>query len=86
VRRLRQQHPSRGARHGRRRQRRASRRRQRAPAAWRQPESLRTEIVARLLKLGYPEQGSVEGLAALSAGAKSFVSCAIGRMTAAPED
>lgn len=49
-------------------------------------ESLRGEIASRLLSLGYPEKGSVEGLAALSAGAKSFVSCAIGRMTAAPED
>jgi copper chaperone len=49
------------------------------------PESLRADIVARLLRLGYPEKGSVEGLAALSAGAKSFVSCAIGRMTATPE-
>ena len=49
------------------------------------PESLRSAIAARLLKLGYPEQGSVEGLAALSAGAKSFVSCAIGRFTEEPK-
>ncbi|SDD18079.1 heavy-metal-associated domain-containing protein [Aquimonas voraii] len=49
------------------------------------PLGLRAEIAARLLKLGYPEQGSVEGLAALSAGAKSFVSCAIGRFTDEPK-
>ena len=31
-------------------------------------------------KLGYPEKGSVEGLKAAAAAAKSFVSCAVGRM------
>lgn len=35
----------------------------------------------QLLKMGYPEQGSVEGLKAAGAKAKSFVSCAIGKMT-----
>ena len=38
-------------------------------------ETLRTE----LLRLGYPEAGSAEGLQALAAKGKSFVSCAIGR-------
>lgn len=35
---------------------------------------------ALLLKLGYPERGTAEGMAAAKAMAKSFVSCAIGRM------
>ncbi len=34
----------------------------------------------KLLSLGYPEKGSVHGLQKLTAGAKSFVSCAIGRI------
>jgi copper chaperone len=38
-------------------------------------EALRVE----LLRLGYPEAGSAEGLQALAAKGKSFVSCAIGR-------
>jgi copper chaperone len=33
-----------------------------------------------LLAMGYPEKGSAEGLAAARAKAKSFVSCAIGRV------
>lgn len=33
-----------------------------------------------LAQLGYPEKGSVQGLENLGAKAKSFVSCAIGRM------
>ncbi|TNF36371.1 MAG: cation transporter [Gammaproteobacteria bacterium] len=33
-----------------------------------------------LLKLGYPEKGTAEGIAAAAARAKSFVSCAIGRV------
>jgi len=43
-------------------------------------ESARGEIVARLARLGYPEVGSVEGMQAAAAKAKSFVSCAIGRI------
>jgi copper chaperone len=39
-------------------------------------EPLRSE----LLRLGYPETGSLEGLQALAAKGKSFVSCAIGRL------
>ena len=35
-----------------------------------------------LLGLGYPEAGSTEGVAALKAKAKSFVSCAVGRLAA----
>lgn len=41
----------------------------------------RAVVASRLLALGYPERGSVEGIAALAAGAKSFVSCAIGRIS-----
>ncbi|WFE68045.1 heavy-metal-associated domain-containing protein [Thiomicrospira sp. R3] len=39
------------------------------------------EIKSLLLSLGYPEEGSVEGLNAVGAKAKSFVSCAIGKMS-----
>ena len=43
------------------------------------PDNLRSVIAERLHKLGYPEQGSVDGIAAMAASAKSFVSCAVGR-------
>ncbi|MBO1923158.1 MULTISPECIES: heavy-metal-associated domain-containing protein [Thiomicrorhabdus] len=33
-----------------------------------------------LLSMGYPESGTVEGTKALGAKAKSFVSCAVGKM------
>ncbi|MFW2372498.1 MAG: heavy-metal-associated domain-containing protein [Gammaproteobacteria bacterium] len=33
-----------------------------------------------LLNMGYPEKGSAEGIAAAKAKAKSFVSCAVGRV------
>ena len=35
-----------------------------------------------LKKMGYPERGTTEGFDAFAATAKSFVSCAIGRMSA----
>ncbi|MBN2865621.1 MAG: heavy-metal-associated domain-containing protein [Thiotrichales bacterium] len=38
-------------------------------------------IVERLAQLGYPEVGSLAGLKSVGAKAKSFVSCAVGRMT-----
>ena len=41
---------------------------------------VRAEAYAALAKLGYPERGSVDGLKAAAATAKSFVSCAIGRI------
>ena len=44
-------------------------------------DNLRAELVAKLLKMGYPETGSVEGLKAVGAKAKSFVSCAVGKMS-----
>jgi len=40
----------------------------------------RAEIAQLLLKLGYPEIGTAEGLKAAKAKAKSFVSCAVGRI------
>ena len=44
-------------------------------------DSLRDALVAKLKSMGYPEHGSVSGLAAGFANAKSFVSCAIGRVS-----
>jgi copper chaperone len=43
------------------------------------PEAM-DDARATLLRLGYPEAGSAEGVAALKAKAKSFVSCAVGRL------
>lgn len=43
-------------------------------------EHSRTQLVEVLLSAGYPETGSIEGIRAAKAKAKSFVSCAIGRM------
>ena len=43
-------------------------------------ESRREEVTRLLLKLGYPESGTAEGLEAAKAKAKSFVSCAVGRI------
>lgn len=40
----------------------------------------RAEVAATLARLGYPEKGSVEGLRSAAAVAKSFVSCAVGRL------
>ena len=44
-------------------------------------ESTREAVSARLLQLGYPESGTAEGIAAAKAKAKSFVSCAVGRLS-----
>ncbi len=43
-------------------------------------EEVVSEVKAALLKMGYPEVGSAEGLEALGAKAKSFVSCAVGKL------
>ncbi len=43
-------------------------------------EAHKTETTELLLKLGYPETGTAEGLKAAKAKAKSFVSCAVGRI------
>jgi copper chaperone len=42
---------------------------------------VRADAAAALARLGYPEKGSVDGLKAAAAAAKSFVSCAVGRMS-----
>jgi len=39
------------------------------------------DIKQTLSHMGYPEVGSVEGLKAAGAKAKSYVSCAVGKMT-----
>ncbi|HYX63525.1 MAG TPA: heavy-metal-associated domain-containing protein [Burkholderiales bacterium] len=44
-------------------------------------EDVRAEAAAALARIGYPEKGSVEGMKAAAAAAKSFVSCAIGRLS-----
>ena len=45
-------------------------------------ESTKNEVTQLLLSLGYPESGTAEGLKAAKAKAKSFVSCAIGKINA----
>lgn len=42
---------------------------------------VRPRVVQELLSLGYPERGTLEGLSAGVANAKSFVSCALGRIS-----
>jgi len=44
-------------------------------------ESDKVAVAQLLLKLGYPETGTAEGLKAAKAKAKSFVSCAVGKMS-----
>jgi len=44
-----------------------------------QDDSIRDELAAALLKMGYPESGSAEGIKEAKATAKYIVSCAIGR-------
>lgn len=41
----------------------------------------REALVATLLKNGYPEKGSAAGIKAAQARARSFVSCAIGKLS-----
>ena len=41
----------------------------------------RAQLVETLLASGYPVKGTAEGLKAAKAKAKSFVSCAIGKMS-----
>ena len=43
-------------------------------------EGLLEIITSTLLKLGYPEAGTTEGIAAARAKARSFVSCAVGKI------
>ena len=44
-------------------------------------ESVRSQVAAKLRSMGYPEKGSLQGFDAGVANAKSFVSCAMGRMS-----
>ena len=46
----------------------------------------RDSLIEALQNKGYPEQGSVEGLESVGAKAKSFVSCAIGRIDTMKDD
>lgn len=48
-------------------------------------DGLQDQLTQTLLKLGYPESGTAEGIAAAKARAKSFVSCAVGRLGTQPE-
>jgi copper chaperone len=41
----------------------------------------RDAVVQKLRSMGYPEKGSLAGLEAGLANAKSFVNCAVGRMS-----
>jgi len=41
----------------------------------------RDAVVQKLRSMGYPEKGSLAGMQAGLANAKSFVSCALGRMS-----
>lgn len=50
-----------------------------------QTEASMESAKTQLLKLGYPEAGSTEGLNAMGAKAKSFVSCAVGKMSSDSE-
>lgn len=43
-------------------------------------ESVKETTIAVLVKLGYPEKGSVTGMEALKGKAKSVVSCAVGKI------
>ncbi len=44
------------------------------------PATLRSKIAEQLRHMGYPEKGSISGISAGLANAKSYVSCAIGRV------
>lgn len=41
----------------------------------------REAVVQKLRAMGYPEKGSLDGMEAGLASAKSFVSCAVGRLS-----
>ena len=43
--------------------------------------AMRAAIVEKLQDMGYPEKGSVEGFEAGVSNIKSYVSCAIGKMS-----
>lgn len=41
---------------------------------------VRRQAIERLAAMGYPEKGRAEGMQAMGAKARSFVSCALGRL------
>jgi copper chaperone len=41
---------------------------------------VRDQAVIQLASMGYPEKGSLAGMQAMGAKARSFVSCAVGRL------
>jgi len=43
-------------------------------------DDVRSDFSEALLKMGYPEVGTTEGVAATKAKAKSFMSCAVGKV------
>jgi copper chaperone len=43
--------------------------------------AVRAAVAEKLRSMGYPEKGSLAGMEAGLANAKSFVSCAVGRMS-----
>lgn len=45
------------------------------------PEASRAQVAEKLRSMGYPEKNTLEGLSAGVAHAKSFMSCAIGRVS-----
>ena len=45
------------------------------------PENSRALVAEKLWSMGYPEKGTLQGLGAGVASAKSFVSCALGRIS-----
>ncbi|MDI9339632.1 MAG: heavy metal-associated domain-containing protein [Sediminibacterium sp.] len=44
-------------------------------------ETILSDIKHKLSHMGYPEKGSLSGIDKLAAGAKSYVSCAIGKFS-----
>jgi copper chaperone len=44
-------------------------------------EAIRPQVADKLRAMGYPERGTLHGVSAGVASAKSFVSCAIGRIS-----
>ena len=49
-------------------------------------DAILATVKEKLASMGYPESGSVEGLKSAGAKAKSFVSCAVGRMSDSSSD
>lgn len=48
--------------------------------SWQSNTSEQDAVIARLTQMGYPPIGTVSGLGAAGAKAKSYVSCALGKL------